>query len=120
MTGTCSEFGSFSCQMLKRSFKHFARQTSRGYCTLDPAYPQSQKISLMSSEFRCLKRLILLPTDENGLLIPTMAAFVQEGTREISTFLTRTSSAIGVDVAAEDDDVSSPAWLISSSEEEGA
>lgn len=34
--------------------------------------------------------------------------------------LARTSSAIGVDVAAEDDDVSSLAWLISSSEEEGA
>ncbi|EGI60128.1 hypothetical protein G5I_11670 [Acromyrmex echinatior] len=34
--------------------------------------------------------------------------------------LIRTSSTIGVNVTAEDDDVSSLAWLISSSEEEGA
>lgn len=48
MTGTSWFFG---CQMLKRAFKYFARQT-REYGTLDPACPQNQKISLMSSEFR--------------------------------------------------------------------
>jgi len=45
-------------------------------------------------------------------------AFLQEGTREI--LRPYWGSAIGVDIAAEDDDVSSPAWFISSSEEEGA
>ncbi|KYN17573.1 hypothetical protein ALC57_10150 [Trachymyrmex cornetzi] len=40
--------------------------------------------------------------------------------RRFFTSLSRTSSAIGVNITAEDDDVSSLAWLISSSEEEGA
>lgn len=45
---------------------------------------------------------------------------IRESTKGDSSSLPRTSSAIGVDVAAEDDDVGPSARLVSSPEEEGA
>lgn len=53
---------------------------------------------------------------ENGL---PMGGFCSGRHKGDSASLPKTSSAIGVDVAAEDDDIGPPVWLISSSEEEG-
>lgn len=145
ITGTFSESGSFSYLMLKRALDTLhvrlpectvpwilhifkARKSvlrPRSFSSPNMLQNFGSLIAISKCIFFRLKKRIALSSkrrfyDQEQSSNPSDDRLSSGRHKGDSTSLLRTSSAIGVNVAAEDDDVSSLAWLISSSEEEGA